>query len=95
MGRKSRRLTEQRLVPFEAARHVRYRYDRPCAFHRVPLCGPILVQPLILSDPVGHLGFQMPSQAFEAAKVWDIFTLHVPGRHSKASGTRLLNSPAM
>ena len=42
MGRKSSRLTEQRLVPFEAARHVAYPYDRPRA-HRVPLCGLILV----------------------------------------------------
>src|ERR1700730_16233210 len=39
MGRKGSRLTEQRLVPFEAARHVAYPYDRPRALHRVPLCG--------------------------------------------------------
>src|SRR5262245_16298557 len=34
MGWKSRRLTEQRLVPLEAARHVGYPYDRPRALHR-------------------------------------------------------------
>src|SRR5258707_5999357 len=45
MGRKGSRLTEQRLVPFEAARHVAYPYDRPRALHRVPLCGLILVTP--------------------------------------------------
>src|SRR6266436_7324174 len=37
MSRKGSRLTEQRLVPFEAARHVAYPYDRPRALHRVPL----------------------------------------------------------
>src|SRR5216683_779295 len=37
MGRKGSRLTEQRLVPFEAVRHVAYSYDRPRALHRVPL----------------------------------------------------------
>ena len=31
---KGSRLTEQRLVPFEAARDVAYPYDRPRAFHR-------------------------------------------------------------
>src|ERR1700687_1267203 len=36
MGRTGSRLTEQRLVPFEAARHVAYPYDRPRALHRVP-----------------------------------------------------------
>src|SRR6267154_6102780 len=36
MGRKGGRLTEQRLIPFEAARHVAYPYDRPRALHRVP-----------------------------------------------------------
>src|SRR5260370_330704 len=43
MGRRGSRLTEQRLVPFQAARHVAYPYDRPRALHRVPLCGLILV----------------------------------------------------
>src|SRR4029077_4612714 len=38
MRRKDSRLTEQRLVPLEAARHVAYTYDRPRALHRVPLC---------------------------------------------------------
>jgi hypothetical protein len=42
MGRRGSRLTEQRLVPLEAARHVAYPYDRPRALHRVPLCGLIL-----------------------------------------------------
>jgi len=36
VGRKSSWLTEQRLVPFETARHVAYPYDRPRALHRVP-----------------------------------------------------------
>jgi Tol biopolymer transport system component len=36
-------LTNQRLVPFEAAQHVAYPYDRPRALHRVSLCGLILV----------------------------------------------------
>ena len=44
MGRKDSRLTEQRLVPFEAGRHVAYPYDRPRALHRVPFCGLILVE---------------------------------------------------
>src|SRR5436305_9199725 len=39
MGGKRSRLTEQRLVPFEAARHVAHPYDRPRSLHRVPLCG--------------------------------------------------------
>src|SRR5580704_6263196 len=52
MGRKGSRLTEQRLVPFEAARHVAYSYDRPSALHRVPLCGLILVQTDL--DTTGH-----------------------------------------
>src|SRR3954447_10976605 len=39
MGGKRSRLTEQRLVPLEAVRHVAYPYDRPRALHRVPLCG--------------------------------------------------------
>jgi len=42
MGRKGSRLTEQRLVPFEAARDVAYPYDRPGALHRSPHCGLIL-----------------------------------------------------
>src|SRR5467141_93667 len=52
MGRKGSRLTEQRLVPFEAARHVAYPYDRPRALHRVPLCGLILVYTDL--DTTGH-----------------------------------------
>ena len=36
MGGKRSRLTEQRLVPFEAARHVAYPYDRPRALRHVP-----------------------------------------------------------
>src|SRR4029077_5773081 len=43
MGRKGSWLTEQRLVPFEAVRHVAYPYDRPRALHRVPFCALILV----------------------------------------------------
>jgi hypothetical protein len=31
------------MVPFEAAWHVAYPYDRPRALHRVPLFGLILV----------------------------------------------------
>src|SRR5579871_5149179 len=42
MGWRRRRLTEQRLVPFQAARHVAYPYDRPRALHRALLCGLIL-----------------------------------------------------
>jgi hypothetical protein len=38
--RHNSRLTEQRLVPFEAARYVAHTYDRPRALHRVPLRGP-------------------------------------------------------
>src|SRR5260370_30733577 len=52
MGRKGSRLTEQRLVPFQAARHVAYPYDRPRALHRVPLCGLILVYTDL--DTTGH-----------------------------------------
>src|SRR5215472_617663 len=37
MGRKRSRLTEQRLVPFEAARDVAYPYDRPRVPHRSPI----------------------------------------------------------
>src|SRR5689334_8256685 len=36
MGGKRSWLTEQRLVPFEAGRHVAYPHDRPRALHRVP-----------------------------------------------------------
>ena len=43
MGRKGSRLAEQRLIPFEADRHVAYPDDRPRALHPVPLCGLILV----------------------------------------------------
>src|ERR1700722_19239585 len=52
MGRKGGRLTEQRPVPFEAARHVAYSYDRPRALHRVPFCGliPVSTDP----DTTGH-----------------------------------------
>src|SRR5437773_1441146 len=35
MGGKRSRLTKQRLVPFEAARHVAYSYNRPRSPHRV------------------------------------------------------------
>src|SRR5580700_9519198 len=37
MGRKGNRLTEQRLIPFEAPRDVAYPYDGPRALHRSPL----------------------------------------------------------
>src|SRR5580704_8205654 len=37
MGRKGSSLTEQRLVPFDAARHVAHPYDRPRALHWAPL----------------------------------------------------------
>src|SRR4051794_20410966 len=36
MGRKGSRLTEQRLVPLEAARHIANSQDRPRALHRLP-----------------------------------------------------------
>jgi hypothetical protein len=36
MGRKGSRLTEQRLVPFQATQHAVYPYDRPRALHQVP-----------------------------------------------------------
>src|ERR1700736_1377263 len=52
MGRKGSRLTEQRLVPFQAGRDVAYPYDRPRALHRVPLCGLILVYTDL--DTTGH-----------------------------------------
>ncbi len=32
-------LTEERLVPFEAARDVAHADDRPCAFHRISAVG--------------------------------------------------------
>src|ERR1700686_1227107 len=50
MGRKVSRLTEKRLVPFEAARHVAYPYDRPRTLHPVPLCGLTLIS----LDRPGH-----------------------------------------
>src|ERR1700688_3311773 len=37
MTRKGNRLTEQRLIPFEAPRDVAYPYDGPRALHRSPL----------------------------------------------------------
>src|SRR5262245_30141051 len=37
MGRKASRLTEQRLVPSEAGRHVAYPYNRPRSLHRASL----------------------------------------------------------
>src|SRR5712664_3222008 len=37
MSRKGNRLTEQRLVPFEAPRDVAYPYDGPRALHQSPL----------------------------------------------------------
>jgi hypothetical protein len=36
MGRTGSGLTEQRLVPFEAAGGIGYPYDRPRALHRLP-----------------------------------------------------------
>src|ERR1051326_3301296 len=38
VGRERSWLTEQRLVPLEAAQHVAYPYDRPRALHR---CSPL------------------------------------------------------
>jgi hypothetical protein len=35
MGRRRLGLTEERLVPFEAAGYVAYADNRPCAFHRL------------------------------------------------------------
>src|SRR5216684_6868062 len=55
MGRKGSRLTEQRLVPFEAARHVAYPYDRPRALHRVRLCGLILFRPTWIQPVIPEL----------------------------------------
>src|SRR5260370_12972780 len=37
MGRQGNRLTEQRLIPFEAPRDVAYAYDGPRALHRSPM----------------------------------------------------------
>jgi hypothetical protein len=37
MSRKGSRLTERRLIPFEAARDVAYPYDGPRALHRSPV----------------------------------------------------------
>ncbi len=42
MRRRGSGLSEQRLIPFEAARNVAYPDDCPSAFHRLPLCGLIL-----------------------------------------------------
>src|ERR1700694_4774039 len=56
MGRKGSGLTEQRLVPFQASRHVAYPYDRPRALHRVPLCGLILVTPTWIQPVMDGLG---------------------------------------
>ena len=39
MGKKCSRLTEQRLVPLEATRHVADPYDCPRTLHWVALCG--------------------------------------------------------
>jgi hypothetical protein len=39
MGGNRSWLTEQRLVPFEAAGNVTYADDRPCAFHRISADG--------------------------------------------------------
>ena len=36
MGRKGDRLPEERLIPFEAGRHVSYADDRPRALHTAP-----------------------------------------------------------
>src|SRR6516164_5903446 len=44
MGRNGRRLTEQRLIPLEAAWHIGCPNDGPRALHWLPLCGPTLVQ---------------------------------------------------
>ena len=51
MRRKRSRLTEQRLIPFEATRHVANSYDRPSALHRVPLCRLILISNLSVTVP--------------------------------------------
>src|SRR5260370_11393122 len=55
MGRKGSRPTEQRLVPFEAARHVAYPYDRPRALHWVRLCGLILFRPTWIQPVIPEL----------------------------------------
>ena len=39
MARSRLGLAEERLIPFEAAGHVPYADDRPCAFHRVSAVG--------------------------------------------------------
>src|SRR5437879_2465454 len=73
MGRKGSRLTEQRLVPFQAARHVAYPYDRPRALHRVSsadefLFTPTLIQPVtdglkrsIADNPLCLIAFTLAS----------------------------------
>src|SRR5580704_19154993 len=63
MGRKGSRLTEQRLVPFEAGRHVAYSYDRPRALHRVPFCGLILVYTDL--DTTQPIVFTLASSIFQ------------------------------
>src|SRR6267143_1202657 len=55
MGRKGSQLTEQRLVPFEAAQHVAYPYDRPRALHRVRLCELILLRPTWIQPVIPEL----------------------------------------
>ena len=39
MARSRLGLSEERLVPFEAAGNVAYADDRPCAFHRISAVG--------------------------------------------------------
>jgi len=39
MARRRLGLAEERLVPLEAAGHVAYADDRPCAFHRISAVG--------------------------------------------------------
>src|SRR5205807_1698547 len=61
MGRTGSSLTEERLVPFEAARHVRYPYNRPRAPHSVPLLRPILTETAL--DTVTQVYADRPRQA--------------------------------
>ena len=39
MARSRLALAEERLIPFEAAGHVPYADDRPCALHRISAVG--------------------------------------------------------
>src|SRR5262245_31559380 len=39
MSRRRLGLAKERLVPFEAARHLFHANDRPCAFHRISAVG--------------------------------------------------------